>query len=184
MCDICFCILLANKSQHASSHIDRVDTSRCAISSFVFSWPTNHNMHHRTSSIVATKNCAISGPLLNEDHHHTWVLEFGQNISIYFESFRFGGMKLIACPNSSTHVWWWSSLSRGPEIAQFFCRYYARCAISVFVFYCPDKSQHASSHIDRVDTSRCAIAVSVFSWPENHNMHHRTSAESRPVGVR
>ncbi len=37
MCDIRFCILLARKSQqHASSHIDRVDTSRCA------------NMHHRT----------------------------------------------------------------------------------------------------------------------------------------
>jgi hypothetical protein len=61
---------------------DRVDTSRCAISVFVFSWPENHNMHHRTSSIVASQNCVISGPLLNEEHHHTWVLEFGQAITI------------------------------------------------------------------------------------------------------
>ena len=47
MCDICFCILFARKSQHASSHIvnskhspshiDRVDTSRCAISVCAFS---------------------------------------------------------------------------------------------------------------------------------------------------
>ena len=33
MCDIWFCILLARKSQHASSHM-----------------PENHNMHHRTST--------------------------------------------------------------------------------------------------------------------------------------
>ena len=59
-------------------------------------------IEHRASSIVATKNCAISGPLLNEEQHHTLVLEFGQNISISFKSFRFGRMKLIACPNQSS----------------------------------------------------------------------------------
>ena len=53
MCDICFCILLARKitnmHHRTSSHrrpIDRVDTSRCAISVFVFSWPENHNKTH------------------------------------------------------------------------------------------------------------------------------------------
>jgi hypothetical protein len=164
MCDSCFCILLARKSQHASSHIDRVDTSRCAIaffvslgqkittciiehrvidrvdisrhaiSAFVFSWPEKHNLHHRTS----TESTLV-------DVRYLLLYSLGQeNHNMHHRT-----------STESTPVF----------------------AIADFVFSWPRKSQHASSHIDRVDTSRCAIAAFVFSWPENHNMHHRTSTE-------
>ena len=81
--------------------------SRCAISVFVSLGETNHNMGRVdlryllvsfgkkiTTCIIAHRpgvfhhssdpNCAISGPLLNEEHHHTWVLEFGQDITNSF----------------------------------------------------------------------------------------------------
>jgi hypothetical protein len=43
------------------------------------------------------------------------------------------------------------------------------------------KSQHASS-TDAIRQSMCDICFCI-SWPENHNMHHRTSTDS-PVDVR
>ncbi len=65
-----FLYSLGQKSTISPSHIDRVDTSRCAISVFVFSWPEKHNMHHRTSTestpaVWRAKNCAISRPPVN-----------------------------------------------------------------------------------------------------------------------
>jgi len=51
MCDIGFCISWPEKSQHASSHIDRFDSPfKCAISGFVSLGQKNHNMHHRAST--------------------------------------------------------------------------------------------------------------------------------------
>ncbi len=56
MCDSCFCILLARKSQHASSHIDRVDTSRCAISVLYLAWKSQHfTIANRPSRYTAAR---------------------------------------------------------------------------------------------------------------------------------
>ena len=46
---------------------------------------------------------------------------------------------VISCPDSSTHVWWCSSLSSGAWNRAIFGRYYGRCAIFGFVFYAPKR---------------------------------------------
>ncbi len=47
---------------------------------------------------------------------------FGNVEKYVGKTFRFGRMKLTACPNSSTHVWWCSSLSRGLKSRSFWSR--------------------------------------------------------------
>ena len=117
MCDIWFCILLAGKSQHASSHIDRF-ASWCAISAFVHSSDQklrDFRPPYLTKSIIIRE-----------------YLNLGKISRFYFPN-RNDSKKLIACPNLSTHVWWCSSLSRGAWNRAIFARYYGRCAIFGFV---------------------------------------------------
>jgi hypothetical protein len=131
MCDICFCILVDTKSQHASSHNDRVYATRCAISVFVISWPESHN-HTTTESMPV-------------DVRYLFLYSLG--------------LKITTC-----------------IIAYLPSRHHSMCD-GCFCILLARKSQDASSHIDRVDASRCAISVFVFSWPQNHNMHHHTTTE-------
>jgi hypothetical protein len=42
------------------------------------------------SGVAISRKCCFPH---GEEHHHTWVLEFGEAITISFESFRFGNMK-------------------------------------------------------------------------------------------
>ncbi len=62
-------------------------------------------------------------------------------------------------------------------------RHQSMCDIC-FVFYWPEITTCIIAHRPSRHQCRCAIAVFVLSWPENHNMHHRTSTESTPVDVR
>ena len=101
-------------------------------------------------------------------------------------------------PIGSTHVFSWSSLSRGLWNRAIYARYTdslgqkittciiahrpirftSRCAISGFVSLGQNESQEWS-HIDRFDSPvEVRYLIFAFSWPENHNMHHRTSTDS------
>ena len=72
MCDICFCIFWPEQSQHASSHIDRFDSPvdvRYLLLYLLARKITTCIIAHRPIrfvSIVATKNCAISGHYKNQ----------------------------------------------------------------------------------------------------------------------
>jgi len=48
----------------------------------------------------------------------------------------------------------------------------------LFLYLLARKSQHASSHYTTDSIRRSMCDICVISWPENHNMHHRTSTDS------
>ena len=127
MCDICVCISWPEKSQHASSHIDRF-VSRCAISVFCISWPEKsqvHNMHHRTSTdspIDVRYLFCISWPEKSQ-HASSHIDRFDSPVDVRY---------LFLYPCIITH-----RLANRQSM----------CDID-FVTLGQKKSQHASSHID------------------------------------
>ena len=56
-------------------------------------------------------------------------------------------------------------------------RFVGRRAISA-LYLLARKSQDASSHIDRVDSSIDVRYLLCICWPENHKMHHRNRVDS------
>jgi len=174
------------KSQHASSHIDRFDSPvdvRYLV--FVSLGSKNHNMHHRTSTDSIRQSMCDIGFLYHVGNNsHAGLVETLRRF-IHTQKY----VLFVKWPTQSD-----VAISRKCCFPHGFCILLAR------------KSQHASSHIDRFDSpvdvryllarkitpciiahrpirfaSRCAISGFVFSWLENHNMHHRTSTSRRQL---
>jgi len=70
-------------------------------------------------SIVASKIARFQAPYLTKSIIIREYLNLGKISRFHLNHFDSENEIVISCQNSSTHVWWCSSLSRGPEIAQF-----------------------------------------------------------------
>ena len=161
MCDSCFCILLARKSQHASSHIDRVDTSRCQPSAThpLFDKPAFSRFSqlfqprivvHLFGKIVKSQVCQKMGMSCRR-----LVVTLGHKIT----------RRMSHTPTDSRTV--------------------GRCTICAFVTLGQKTHKMHISHTptDSRTVGPCTICSFVALGQKNHKMHiSHTPTDSRTVG--
>ena len=159
-CAISALYLLARKITTCSiAHRLASRIGRCAIAGFVSLGQKNHNMHHRTSTdSIRQSMCDIC------------FVSLGQKITtciIAHRPVRFQSMCdvcfCIYCQKITTCI-----------IAHRPIRLASRCAMSAFVSPAK-KSQHASSHIDRFDSSRCHSSDQKIARFRTHDLRNNFS---------
>ena len=178
----------------------RLCSSRCAILVFVFSWPENHNVHHRTSTesifqsmcdigfcnLLARKSQRASSHIDRLDVRYR-----SSRCAISFQSMCDIGLCILLARKSQhassridrLDVRYLAFVFSWPEnhnvhhrtSTDSICQ--SMCDIGLCILLAR-KSTCIIAHRPTRFASRCAISVFVISWPENHNMHHRTSTDS------
>ena len=151
--------------------------------------------HTAGSPIVASKNGAMLGPLLNEESEHTWVLELGQSFTNYFESFWFGKWNFCSPnedfgrPTEHSGTYFQSTFQRNVaqiEYSPFWkvlWKYVPECSSSL-----PKSSfgeHRMTNYISHIDQSnRCAIWILWFSGQELQTKYRTSIDQSARIDVR